>query len=490
MSVRVGLRKVGVASMFLGPNLLGFLLFTLGPLVTSLVLAFSDWDLRRHNQFHPDEKLSFVGFSNFTRLLSEPGFWRFFGNTLVLMLGIPFSVAGSLGVALLLSREMGVASKTTGIIAALLLAAVSAGAMALAGGGAGVALLVGGLLAGSLIGGVLLGGTVYRTLLYLPSFTSGVATILLWKNLYNPHTGPINAVLTPALNGVATATNAVPAGLFRFALFLLAGAAFFIFWKWLRRLHRSWADGELGTTGYAIATGIGLVPFLIAGCLIAPDALWPILVVGGLLVVDVALPMRRGRQFRCASSTGAGGTALLTVVVGTAQLALMLFGLLLWHLPDWAKDGLHPPGWHTDYDWAKPSIILIGLWASLGSNHMLLYLAGLTGVPTELYEAADIDGVSPGQRFWHITWPQLAPTTFFIVVMSVIGGLQGGFEIARTLTRGGPDGSTTTLSYFIYNEGFVTGRLGYSSAIAWVLFAIVFAVTVFNWKFGNRYVND
>jgi len=121
---------------------------------------------------------------------------------------------------------------------------------------------------------------------------------------------------------------------------------------------------------------------------------------------------------------------------------------------------------------------------------MLLYLAALTNVPGELYEAADLDGASSMQRFWNVTWPQLAPTTFFVVVMGVIGGLQGGFETARIMTQGGPAGSTTTLAYFIYTEGFETGRLGFSSAVSWTMFLMVLAVTLFNWRFGNRYVND
>ncbi len=73
--------------------------------------------------------------------------------------------------------------------------------------------------------------------------------------------------------------------------------------------------------------------------------------------------------------------------------------------------------------------------------------------------------------------------------MSTIAGLQGGFEAARVMTQGGPAGSTTTLSYFIYQEGFETGRLGFASAVAWVLFLLIFAVTLFNWKFGNKYVD-
>ena len=155
-----------------------------------------------------------------------------------------------------------------------------------------------------------------------------------------------------------------------------------------------------------------------------------------------------------------------------------------------AAAGLQPPEWLVNYHWAKPALMVMALWAAMGSNNMLLYLAGLANIPLELYEAADIDGASRRQKFWHVTWPQLAPTTFFIVVMSVIGGLQGGFEMARTMTRGGPAGATTTLSYFIYTEGFETGRLGYASAVAWTLFAMVLVATLFNRKFGNRYVNE
>ena len=84
--------------------------------------------------------------------------------------------------------------------------------------------------------------------------------------------------------------------------------------------------------------------------------------------------------------------------------------------------------------------MFVSFWGAVGSNTMLLYLAALTNVPGELYEAADIDGARPFDRFWNVTWPQLAPTTFFVVVMSMIGGLQGGFEMVRTMTSGGPAG--------------------------------------------------
>jgi multiple sugar transport system permease protein len=117
---------------------------------------------------------------------------------------------------------------------------------------------------------------------------------------------------------------------------------------------------------------------------------------------------------------------------------------------------------------------------------MLLYLAALSNVPLELLDAAEVDGAGPWQRFRHVTWPQLAPTTFFITVVSVIGGMQGGFEQARVMTQGGPAGSTTTLSYYIYNKMFQDLDMGYAAAISWVLFAFIFVATALNWRFGRN----
>jgi multiple sugar transport system permease protein len=117
---------------------------------------------------------------------------------------------------------------------------------------------------------------------------------------------------------------------------------------------------------------------------------------------------------------------------------------------------------------------------------MLLYLAALSNVPEELLEAASLDGAGKWSSFRSVTWPQLAPTTFFIVVMSVIGGLQSGFETARVMTSGGPANTTMTVAYQIYSYAFERFQIGYASAISWALFAIIFAVTLVNWKFGNR----
>jgi multiple sugar transport system permease protein len=151
--------------------------------------------------------------------------------------------------------------------------------------------------------------------------------------------------------------------------------------------------------------------------------------------------------------------------------------------------GLPQPGWLSSVTWAKPALMLIGIWTGIGGSNMILYLAGLSRIPVELFEAASMDGAGAWQRFRHIIWPQLAPTTFFISIMSIIGGLQGGFEQARILTLGGPAQSTTTLSYYIYQKGFEEFQLGYASAVSWILFLIVMALTLANWKFGNSSID-
>ena len=161
-------------------------------------------------------------------------------------------------------------------------------------------------------------------------------------------------------------------------------------------------------------------------------------------------------------------------------------------MPDWLQQALHMPAWlialglPAEVYLAKPALILMGVWTGIGGGTMLLYLAALAGVPTDLYEAAEIDGAGRWRRFWDITWPMIAPTTFFIVVMGVIGGLQGGFEMAYLMTSGGPDESTRTVGYYIFVKAFQDFEFGYAAAISCVLFATISAVTWLNWRVGNK----
>ncbi|MCX7920226.1 MAG: sugar ABC transporter permease [bacterium] len=307
---------------FILPNILGFLTFTLLPVLASFLLSFTQWDLlgERH----------FVGLKNFSELLGftvrpeairhwtdyiffwnileakDPYFWRYLGNTIFLMLGIPINIAGSLVLAMALNQKIR-------------------------------------------------GRVVFRTIYFLPTITAGVATYLLWRWLYNADFGLINGLIS------------------RF--------------------------GQL--------------------------------------------------------------------------MGVRLTG----------------PEWLASTAWVKPALMLMFFWSSVGGVNMVLYLAGLQNVPSHLYEAAEIDGASGWQKFIHITWPMLTPTTFFIFTMSLIGGFQGGFDAAYVMTGGGPAGASTTLSYYIYNNAFVWFKMGYAAAIAWVLFFLVFIVTLLNWKYGGKRVH-
>lgn len=306
---------------FLMPNFLGFLVFGAAPIFFSLVMSFSNWDLQGTEPF------AWIGLENFVELWRDNRFWLFLANTGYLMLGMPVAIAGSLVLAMLLTRNL------RGIVA-------------------------------------------YRTLFYLPAFTSGVALMILWKSLYNPDFGPINVAIDWVLNLFGVHGVEAP--------------------RWLSSTYN-----------------------------------------------------------------------LLGLDVEKLQLTAKQFGL-----------------------GARDAINIMGIWMGIGGNNMLLYIAALNNVPQELHEAAAIDGAGRWAQFRYVTWPQLAPTTFFIVIMSFIGGLQGGFEQARVMTGGGPAGTTTTLSYYIYSKAFVDCQIGYASAIAWVLFLVIFGITILNWKFGGSAVEE
>jgi multiple sugar transport system permease protein len=307
---------------FLSPNLFGFLTFTAVPVAASLAMAFTNWNLQ------PNVRTEFVGVGNFAEILGDWTFWYYLANTVFFMLGIPISIAGSLGLAVLLTRPI------RGIVA-------------------------------------------FRTLFYLPSVSSGVALMIMWVALYDPHHGPINQVIEGVLDFVG-----------------------------------------IDSQGPAWLASSNNILF------IAPGPVW------------------------------AGGR-----FVGVEY-----FGI-----------------------GAREALIFMGFWTGIGGGNMLLYIAGISNVPVELYEAADVDGAGRWARFRHVTWPQLAPTTFFIVVISTIAGLQGGFDQARVMTDGGPHQSTTTLAYYIYQTGFAGQyELGKASAVAWLLFVMIFVMTVLNWRYGSR----
>jgi multiple sugar transport system permease protein len=295
-------RNIFTAFSFLGPNFLGFALFTAWPVAAAFLLSFTSWDLLTPPRF--------AGVSNYTELLgfhrtadgliaNDPNFWRYLGNTVFLMLGLPINMGLSLFLAILLNQKIR-------------------------------------------------GTYFYRLIFFMPSVLSGVAIFYLWRWMYNPDYGLINTML--------------------------------------------------------------------------------------------------------------------------------------------AAIGIEGPRWLTEVAWAKPALMIMGSWVSAGGTSMILYLAALQNAPLELYEAAEIDGANGWQRFCNVTWPSVAPVTFFILTMGLIGGFQSGFEAAFIMTGGGPDGSTTTIGYYIYSTAYNAFEMGYAAAIAWVLFMIVLVVTLINWRHGKHNV--
>ncbi len=293
-------QETRAALCFLLPNLIGFLIFTAWPVIASLALSLTTWDLLTPPRW--------AGLGNYMELLgfhhtveglraNDPDFWKYLGNTLFLMLVIPVNMAGALGLALALNRKMRFSY-------------------------------------------------VYRVIFFLPSILGGVAIFYLWRWMYNPDFGLINAALSTL--------------------------------------------------------------------------------------------------------------------------------------------GLEGPRWLTDPVWAKPALMVMGVWLGVGGGSMILYLAALQGVPTDLYEAAEIDGAGAWQKFRVVTWPSVMPVTFFIFTMALIGGFQSGFDMAYIMTGGGPFGSTTTIGYYIYTKAYVLFEMGYASAVAYVLFVIVLTVTLLNWKKGGN----
>jgi multiple sugar transport system permease protein len=152
-----------------------------------------------------------------------------------------------------------------------------------------------------------------------------------------------------------------------------------------------------------------------------------------------------------------------------------------------AQVGVKGPGWLSSIDWAIPALGLIGLWVSVGGSRMIIFLAGLQDVPSELLEAAEIDGAGPWAKFWHVTVPMITPTIFFNLVLGIIFALRT-FEMAFVATQGGPARATWFISLHIYQNAFVSFDMGYASALAWMFFVILFLLTFAQFRLSGRWV--
>ncbi|HZG87454.1 sugar ABC transporter permease [Paenibacillus sp.] len=147
--------------------------------------------------------------------------------------------------------------------------------------------------------------------------------------------------------------------------------------------------------------------------------------------------------------------------------------------------GIRGPNWLTSTVWAMPAVIITSVWKNLGFN-MLIFLAGLQGISDDYYEAASLDGARWHQKFFHITIPLLAPTTFFVTVMSFIASFQV-FDTIFLMTQGGPARSTSVIVHYLYEHGFKYFNMGYASAMAYVLFFLMFVITVVQFWRGRKW---
>lgn len=146
--------------------------------------------------------------------------------------------------------------------------------------------------------------------------------------------------------------------------------------------------------------------------------------------------------------------------------------------------GIDGPAWLYDSHWAMFAIVLMNVWAGFGSN-MVIFLGGLQGVPNSLKEAARLDGANSWQVFWHVTLPSIRPTLFLVTTQLIIASFQV-FDQAYVLTKGGPGNATVTIVYYIYDRGFGALRMGYASALSFVLFAIIFVFSLINMRITNK----
>jgi multiple sugar transport system permease protein len=179
---------------------------------------------------------------------------------------------------------------------------------------------------------------------------------------------------------------------------------------------------------------------------------------------------------------------LPSVVSGIAVAILWVnilhpdFGLLNTAL---AWFGIKGPAWLVDPRWAKPALILMSLWGAGGS--MVIYLAGLQGVPQHLYEAASIDGAGWWGKFWNVTVPMMSPVIFYNLIVGFIASIQG-FVLVLIMTDGGPANATLMYGLYLYRNAFRFFQMGYASALAWVLLVVIIAITALQFRLARYWV--
>jgi multiple sugar transport system permease protein len=249
-----------------------------------------------------------------------------------------------------------------------------------------------------------------------------------------------------------------------YALADLRNLRFVYLRNYLRLLETPLFWQALGNTFYFVVVG---VPLSIAASL------------GAALLLSS--PLARFRSFFRTALFTPVVTTLVAVAVIWRYLLSTRYGMINFVL---GQVGVGPIDWLGDPHWAMPAIILFAVWKSFGYN-MVILLAGLQSIPRELYEAARVDGASALQRFVQVTLPMLAPILALVSILTVAGYFQL-FAEPYVMTQGGPLQSTVSVLYFMYEEGFKWWNLGSASAVAFLLFLLIFALTALQLRLSRR----
>ena len=276
-------------------------------------------------------------------------------------------------------------------------------------------------------------------------------------------------------------------------LFIAPAVLGFLFWTAGPMIASIW----LATTDWDLIRAPRPVGLANVGRLLEDERFWASLVATGyytLVHVPLALGLAlaialllnvsvRGIAFYrtvyyLPSIVPAVANAVLWVWIFNSEFGLLNLGLQAVGLPKIA--------WLQDARWAMPALILMSLW-SLGAT-MVIYLAGLQGVPQHLYEAAAIDGAGALARFRHVTVPMLSPVIFFNLVLQIIGSFQV-FTAGYIMTRGGPEHATLFYVLYLFQNAFQYFKMGYAAAMAWVLFFIVLAFSLLVFRYVGRMVH-
>ena len=178
---------------------------------------------------------------------------------------------------------------------------------------------------------------------------------------------------------------------------------------------------------------------------------------------------------------------MVTIGVATALLFKLLFSLQGPANVPFNLFGLEGIDWLGSPSSVLTALAIYSVWQGAGSS-IILFLAALANVPKELYEAAQIDGAQPLRLFWHITLPMISPTIFLVLILSLIGSLQI-FEAVLVMTKGGPGDSSLTIAMYIYNTGFKSFRMGYATALAWLLSLALIVLIVLQWRLQKSWVH-